>query len=140
MAHGCSWFSSIEIKDAYYHIPVRPADSHKLTITTPIGNFRHLFLPMGLATFSGYFNKLMNEVLSGLPQVFMYLDDIIITYILQLGGLSETVEFGFQKTERACFSGEHKKMRIGRKPIVLFGARSIIWESQTNDHQCTGYS
>ena len=48
MAHGCSWFSSIDIKDAYYHIPVRPADSHKLTITTPIGNFRYLFLPMGL--------------------------------------------------------------------------------------------
>ena len=24
MAHGCSWFSSIDIKDAYYHISVRP--------------------------------------------------------------------------------------------------------------------
>ena len=33
---------------------------------------------MGLATSSGYFQKLMNEVLSGLPQVFVYLDDIII--------------------------------------------------------------
>ena len=78
MAHGCSWFSSIDIKDAYYHIPVRPADPHKLTITTPIANFKYLFLPMGLATSSSYFQKLMNEVLSGLPQVFVYLDDIII--------------------------------------------------------------
>ena len=55
MAHGCSWFSSIDIKDAYYHIPVRLADTHKLTITTPVGNFKYLFLPMGLATSSGYF-------------------------------------------------------------------------------------
>ena len=78
MAHGCSWFSSIDIKDAYYHIPVLPADIHKLTITTPIGNFKYLFLPMGLATSSNYFQKLMNEVLSGLPQVFEYLDNIII--------------------------------------------------------------
>ena len=78
MAHGCSWFSSIDIKDAYYHIPVHPADSHQLTITTPIENFKYLFLPMGLAISSGYFQKLMNEVLSGLLQVFVYLDDIII--------------------------------------------------------------
>ena len=52
MAHGCSWFSSIDIK--------------------------YLFLPMGLATSSGYFQKLMDEILFGLPQVFVYLDDIII--------------------------------------------------------------
>ena len=78
MDDGCSWFNSIDIKDAYYHIPVRPADSHKLTITTPIGNFRYLFLPMGLATSGGYFQKLMNEVLSGLLQMFVYLDDIVI--------------------------------------------------------------
>ena len=78
MAHGCSWFSSMDIKDAYYHIPVDPADSHKLTITTPLGNYKYLYLPMGLATSSGYFQKLMNEVLSGLPRVFVYLDDIII--------------------------------------------------------------
>ena len=33
---------------------------------------------MGRTTSSGYFQKLMNEVFSGLPQVFVYLDDIII--------------------------------------------------------------
>ena len=33
---------------------------------------------MGLAISCGYFQKLVNEVPSGLPQVFVYLDDIII--------------------------------------------------------------
>ena len=78
MAHGCSWFSSVDIKDAYYHIPVDPADSHKLTITTHLGNYKYLSLPMGLATSSGCFQKLINEVLSGLLRVFVYLDDTII--------------------------------------------------------------
>ena len=32
---------------------------------------------MGLAT-CGYFQKLMNEVFSGLPTMFVYLDDITI--------------------------------------------------------------
>ena len=35
---------------------------------------------MGLATSSSYFLKLMNEVFSGLPQVFVYLDKIIIMF------------------------------------------------------------
>ena len=72
MAYGCSWFSSIDIKDAYYHIPVCPADTHKLTITTPIENFKYFFLPMGLATSSGNFQKLINDVLFGLLQVFVH--------------------------------------------------------------------
>ena len=33
---------------------------------------------MILETSSGYFQKLMNEVLSGLPQMFVYLVDIVI--------------------------------------------------------------
>ena len=68
----------MDINDAYYHIPVNSADSHKLTITTPLGNYKYLYLPMCLATSSGYFQTLMNEGLSGLPRVFVSLDDIIV--------------------------------------------------------------
>ena len=78
VAHECFWFSSVDIKDTYYYIPVNHADSHKLTTTTPLGNHKYLYLPIRLATSSGYFQKLMNELLSGLPRVFVYLDDIII--------------------------------------------------------------
>jgi len=78
LAHGCQIFSSIDISDAYYNIKVKPQDKHKLTITTPLGNYCYNFLPMGLASSSTYFQQLMNEVLSGIPQTFCYLDDIII--------------------------------------------------------------
>ena len=78
MAHDCQYFTTMDIKDAYYVIPVRPSDKHKLTIATPLGNFQYNFLPMGLATSSCFYQKLMNEVVSGLPNVFAYLDDIIV--------------------------------------------------------------
>ena len=77
LAHGCKYFTTLDIKDAYYSIPVRPADKHMLTIATPLGNFQYNFLPMGLATSSCYYQRLMNEVVAGLPNVFAYLDDII---------------------------------------------------------------
>ena len=78
MAHDCQYFTTLDIKDAYYVIPLRPSDKHKLTIATPLGNFQYNFLPMGLATSSCFYQKLMNEVVSGVSNVFAYLDDIIV--------------------------------------------------------------
>ena len=59
-------------------IPFSRSDSDKLTITPPIGNYLYRFLPMGLSSSSTYFQRLMNEVLAGVPQVYAYLDDIIV--------------------------------------------------------------
>ena len=78
LAHGCSIFSSFDISDAYYNILIKPEDKYKLTITIPLGNYSYNYLPMGLATSSTYFQKLMNEALAGISQVFCYLDDEIV--------------------------------------------------------------
>ena len=66
---GCNIFSCTDIMDAYYQIPVDPSCSHKLTITTAIGCYRYLHLPLGLATFSNYFQSLMHKVISDIPGV-----------------------------------------------------------------------
>ena len=78
LAHGCSIFSSLDISDAYYSIPIKPEDKYKLTIITPLGNCSYNYLPMGLATSSTYFLQLMNEALVGIRQVFCYLEDVIV--------------------------------------------------------------
>ena len=78
LAHGCSIFTCLDISDAYYIIRVKQEDQHKLTITTPLGNFSHNFLPMGLASSSTFFQRLKNEVLAGIPEVLCYLDGVII--------------------------------------------------------------
>ena len=78
LAHGCNWFSSLDVKDAYYNIPVKEFDCYKLTITCPLGNFSYKYLPMGLASSSAYYQHLMNEVVTELSNVFCYLDDTIV--------------------------------------------------------------
>ena len=78
LAQGCKWFSVLDVADAYYNIPVNPQHRHKLTITTPLGKYCYNFLPMGLASSSCYYQRLMNEVISNLPRVFCYLDDVTI--------------------------------------------------------------
>ena len=76
--NSCKIFSKLDIKDAYYNIPVHAEDRHKLSITTPLGNYCYKYLPMGLATSAAYYEQLMNKIISGFSQTYSYLDNIII--------------------------------------------------------------
>ena len=78
LAFDCKWFSAFDVADAYYNIPVDPKHRHKLTIATPLGNYCYNYLPMDLASNSCYYQRLRNEAISNNPQVFCYLDDIIV--------------------------------------------------------------
>ena len=77
LARGYFIFSSLGISPNY-NIPIKPEYKHKLTITTPLGNYSYNYLHMVLATSSTYFQQPINEALAGISQVFCYLDDVIV--------------------------------------------------------------
>ena len=119
IAHGCKWLSSIDIADAY-NIPVNPLHRHKLTITIPLSNYCYNYLPMGLFSNSCYYQLLMNEVVSGLPQVYCYLDDLIIMFQsyeehvqLLRQVFSRLCEHGLVVKESKCFFAVHSLSFLG---------------------------
>ena len=57
---------------------VRDGDEHKLAFSTNFGQFEFLVMPFGPCNAPGYFQSFMNSLLSHLPFVCVYLDDIII--------------------------------------------------------------
>ena len=118
IAHGCKWFSSIDIADAYYNILVNPLHKHKLTITTPLDNYCYNYLPMGLFSSSCYYQRLMNEVVSGLPQVYCYLDDLIIMF----QSYEDHVQLLCQVFSRLCEHG-----LVVKKSKCFFAPQSFIF-------------
>ena len=78
LANGCKNFSKLEVNDVYYNISVSTEGRHKLSITTPLGNYCYKHIPMGLVTCAAYYQQLTNEIISGLSQAYSYLDDIIV--------------------------------------------------------------
>ena len=142
IAHGCKWFSSIDIADAYYNILVNPLHKHKLTITTPLGNYFYNYLPMGLSSSSCYYQRLMNEVVSGLLQVYCYLDDLIIMFQsyeehvqLLCQVFSRLCEHGLVVKESKCFFAVHSLSFLGYQvsPEGLAPLRSKV--SAIKDYQ-----
>ncbi|VDP96487.1 unnamed protein product, partial [Echinostoma caproni] len=76
--HGSTYFSKIDLADAYLQIPLDPACRQFTTINTPWGLYQYNFLPFGLHTSSGIFQAAIDEVIHGLDGVLAYQDDIIV--------------------------------------------------------------
>ena len=78
LANGES-FSKIDLARAYKQMRVAKGSQTYLTINTPLGLYRYLRLPFGIASAPAIWQKAMTTVLQGCKGVVYYLDDILIT-------------------------------------------------------------
>lgn len=75
---GAKVFSTIDLANAYYQLPLHE-DSRDITaFITHEGLFRFCRVPYGLASAPSAFQKMMATILQGVPGVQNYLDDLII--------------------------------------------------------------
>ena len=76
------WTTSLDLQDAYFHIPIHPAHRKFLRFSIEERIFQFRVLPFGLATSPWLFTKVVLEVKKALHsegiQIFMYLDDWLI--------------------------------------------------------------
>ena len=76
--HGCRFFSKLDLRRAFYQVPVRPSDVKKTAIITPFGLYEAVRMPFGLRNAAQTCQRLMDDILRGVPGVFVYIDDILV--------------------------------------------------------------
>ncbi|KAI4887000.1 hypothetical protein NFI96_027939, partial [Prochilodus magdalenae] len=72
-------FSKLDLSQAYLQVPIKIDSRKYLTITTHKGMFCYNRLPFGITSAPSIFQRIMDQVLQGLPNVHCFLDDILIT-------------------------------------------------------------
>ena len=74
------YFSTLDLKSAYWQISVDEKDRHKTAFVTQRGLFEFNLMPFGLVNAPTTFQRAMDLVLSGLSYVIClcYLDDVIV--------------------------------------------------------------
>lgn len=76
---GGKRFSKLDLSQAYLQLEVRPEDRELLTLSTHKGLFRPTRLMYGVASAPAVFQRLMEQILQGIPGVTVFIDDIRIT-------------------------------------------------------------
>lgn len=74
------YFSTLDLKSAYWQVPVAEKDRHKTAFVTQNGLYEFNRMPFGLANAPSTFQRAMDLVLSGLSYIIClcYLDDVIV--------------------------------------------------------------
>jgi Reverse transcriptase (RNA-dependent DNA polymerase). len=69
-----------DLASGFHQIEVDPKDRPKTAFTTPFGHYEYVRMPFGLKNAPATFQRLMDQVLTGLQgiEVFVYLDDIVV--------------------------------------------------------------
>ena len=75
---GSKIYSTFDMRSGYYHMVLSEESRPKSAFVSSFGKWEFKRCPFGLAQAPAYFQRLVNEVLSGLTFAFGYLDDILV--------------------------------------------------------------
>ena len=75
---GSKIYSTFDMRSGYYHMVLSEKSRPKTAFISLFGKWEFKRCPFGLVQAPAYFQRLMNEVLSGLTFAFGYLDDILV--------------------------------------------------------------
>ena len=111
-------FSKLDLSHAYQQVVLEDASRDLVTINTQKGLFRYTRLPFGVSSAPGIFQRVMEEVLQGIPKVVVYLDDILAA--------SDSEEEHVKLLDTILSRIEAAGLRL-RKSKCTFGVSSVTY-------------
>ena len=117
--HGAKWFSTLDLKNGYWQVPITEQDKAKTAFRTSSGQlFEFSQVPFGLCNAPATFSRLMDRVLAGLhwETYLFYLDDIIV--------FSSTWEEHLARLRQAFERLRHANLKLGADKCT-FAAKEV---------------
>ena len=110
---SAKFFSTIDLRSAYYHIGLTRESQAKSAFVVPMGKWQFKRTPFGLSQAPAYFQLLIDQVLMGCGNFAMgYLDDIIV--------FSRSEEEHLQHLEEIFKCLRHFDLKIKREKSSFF--------------------
>jgi hypothetical protein len=77
---GAQYFTSMDLLQGFYQLPLLESDRHKTAFKTTFGHYQFRVVSMGLTNAPSVFQRVMNKIFQGQVNrhVLIYLDDILI--------------------------------------------------------------
>jgi transposase InsO family protein len=119
---AAKYFSVLDLASGFHQIPMDPGDAHKTAFSTPHGHYEFLRMPFGLKNAPATFQRLMDQILTGLQgiEMFVYMDDIVI-YASSLREHDIKMEKLMQRLRSANLTLQPDKCEFLRHEVAYLG-------------------
>ena len=115
------FFARLDLKDAYWQIPLDLRSRELCTINTSKGLFHMMRLPKGMKNSAAVFQRVMETVLKNIPGVIVYQDDILI-HAPSSDSLAKRVSTVFKRLEEKdkTINSQCIRNKISRASYLIF--------------------
>ncbi|XP_036334786.1 uncharacterized protein K02A2.6-like [Rhagoletis pomonella] len=118
--NGCSYFSIVDLNNAYMQIEVDEDTKKLLVINTHRGLYTFNRLAPGVKSAPGAFQQVMESLLSGIPGVFPYLDDIVIATKSKEQNINAVIQI-FERFKLRNITVNFNKCKFFQKSCTYLG-------------------
>jgi hypothetical protein len=118
---GLKYATEIDLIMGYYHIPLDLEAQNLCTIILPWGTYQYKRLPMGVKTSPDIFQRIMYEILGDIPNIQVYVDDILITSNGKFEEHAAIMETVLERLQKANFRVNLNKYYFGESKIDCLG-------------------
>lgn len=118
--HGARLFSHLDLLKGFWQVAMNPADIQKTAISTTRGLYEFIRMPFGLKNSPNTFQRLMDELVRGLPGVFVYMDDLLVFGKDQGQHLSHLRQL-FSRLEKFGMKLAPEKCSFEKKELTFLG-------------------
>ena len=120
---GSKFFSVIDLRSAFFNLPIHEDSISKTTVLSPWGGaFAFRRLPFGLKNGPSSWQKFLDNCLSGISNIYTYLDDILVHNVTEEDHIN-TLHQIFQKLEQNGLSLALDKCVFGKSEVDYLGYR-----------------
>lgn len=123
---GCSsWFCLLDLKSAYWQVPMDKASIAKTAFSTKRGHYEFTHMSMGLKTAVFTFQRAINTALYSVQQACQaYLDDLLVHARIFNDGL-EALECVLKLLLKHGLQASFKKCKFLMRQVPYLGRRSV---------------
>lgn len=120
--HGSTLFSAIDIKEAFWSVPLDKESKQLTGFRTPIGLFQYTRMPMGLKTASAVFCRFLDSIVGDLrwSVALTYIDDVLI-YTKNENDHLQALETLFKRLQQANLTLKASKTSLATTSVAFLG-------------------